>query len=121
MAWGDNNPDWDGILEDETIARMGNITIDHYPEIVNDTMEHDLNDLQAKYPNVPIMIGEWGTISEGNLQEQVMQTMKAARRPNVIGFNYWNLGIGGNESLINEDFTEREQFATVEAFFHSTL
>ncbi len=121
IAWGDNNPDWDGILEDETIERMGNITIDHYPEVVGSTMEEDLNELQALYPNVPIVIGEWGTIGEGNLKEQVKSAMSAAKRPNVIGFNYWNLGIGNNESLINEDFSEREHFATVQSFFEGKL
>jgi len=117
VAWGDNNPDWHGILEDATITKMGNITIDHYPEIVGDTMENDLNELQAKYPTTPIVIGEWGTITGGDTEAQVLQTMKAATRPNVVGFNYWHMGMGGNESLINEDFTKKAQFDEVQSFY----
>lgn len=117
VAWGDNNPDWEGILEDETIAAMGNITIDHYPEIVDDTMANDLDELQAKYPGVPIVIGEWGTITEDNPIEQVKKTMSAAARPGVIGFNYWHLGMGGNEALLNSDMSEKKHFSTVRSFF----
>lgn len=117
VAWGDNNPDWDGILEDATVAKMGNITIDHYPEIVGDTMENDLNELQAKYPNVPIIIGEWGTITGGDVEQQVRNSMQAAKRPNVIGFNYWHMGTGGNEALVNDDLSKRVHFDEVQGFF----
>lgn len=117
VAWGDNNPDWDGILEQVTVDKMGNITIDHYPELVGDTMENDLNELQAKYPNTPIVIGEWGTVTGGDTQKQVRDTMSAAKRKNVIGFAYWHMGTGGNESLINDDFSNKEQFDDVQSFF----
>src|SRR5258708_6550991 len=119
VTWGDNNPDWHGILEDATVNQMGNITIDHYPEIVGDTMQNDLNELQTKYPNTPIIIGEWGTISGGDTQLQVLQTMQAAKRPHVIGFNYWHMGMGGNEALINDDFTHKPTFAEVQLFFRT--
>lgn len=117
VAWGDNNPDWTGILEDQTVNMMGNITIDHYPETVRDTMENDLRELQARYPNVPIIIGEWGTVTGGDIVGQVNRTMSAARIPGVVGFNYWHMGVGGNEALINEDFSKRPQFSTVQSFF----
>lgn len=117
VAWGDNNPDWHGILEDSTVQAMGNITIDHYPEIVGDTMENDLNEIQTKYPNMPIIIGEWGTITGGDITAQVYKSMQAAIRPNVIGFNYWHMGMGGNEKLINDDFTNRANFDAVKSFF----
>lgn len=117
VAWGDNNPDWHGILEDSTIQMMGNITIDHYPEIVGDTMANDLDELTARYPNTPIVIGEWGTITAGNLANQVSTSMQAALRSNVIGFNYWHMGMGGNEALINSDFSNNVQFDAVKAFF----
>jgi len=117
VAWGDNNPDWHGILEDTTIAMMGNITIDHYPEAVSDTMQNDLNELEARYPGIPIVIGEWGTITGGNIEQQVKDSMKAAKRPSVVGFNYWHMGMGGNEALINTDFTNRSQFDEVQLFF----
>ena len=117
VAWGDNNPDWHGILEDSTVAAMGNITIDHYPEIVGDTMTNDLNEIQTKYPNTPIVIGEWGTITGGDIVAQVINSMGAALRKNIIGFNYWHLGLGGNESLINDDMSNKSSFDAVKSFF----
>ena len=117
IAWGDNNPDWDGILEDATVLKMGNITIDHYPEIVGDTMQNDLNELESRYPNIPIIIGEWGTITGNNTENQVIQSMGAAKRPSVVGFNYWHLGVGGHEELIKEDFTTKPQFDEVQSYF----
>ena len=117
VAWGHNNPDWNGILEPATIQLMGNITIDHYPEIVGTTMTADLNELQAIYPGVPIVIGEWGTITAGDLTGQVNRSMSASLRPGVVGFNYWHMGMGGNESLVNNDFTNREHFNSVKSFF----
>jgi len=117
VAWGDNNPDWDGILEDETVLKMGNITIDHYPEIVGDTMENDLKELEARYPNIPIVIGEWGTIAGTNLEQQVRTSMQAAKRRSVVGFNYWHMGVGGNEELIRDDFSAKSQYDEVQSFF----
>ncbi len=117
VAWGDNNPDWHGILEDATITQMGNITIDHYPQLVGDTMQNDLNELQKRYPNVPIIIGEWGAVGASDPIKQVNDTMTAAKRSGVIGFNYWHEGMGGNESLINSDFTVKQDYATVQSFF----
>lgn len=118
VAWGDNNPDWHGILEDATVQQMGNITIDHYPEAVGDTMANDLNELQNRYPNVPIVIGEWGTITTTiNPVTQVNNDMSAAERPNVVGFNYWHLGMGGNEALINSDFSIKPSYTAVQNFF----
>lgn len=117
VAWGDNNPDWNGILEDATVLKMGNITIDHYPEIVGDTMQNDLNELEARYPNIPIIIGEWGTITGGDREYQVNSSMQAARRSSVVGFNYWHFGPDGNEALINEQFTKNAQFDEVQKFY----
>ncbi len=121
IAWGDNNPDWNGILEDQTIAMMGNITIDHYPEIVGDTMENDLNELQARYPGVPVVIGEWGTITGGDVVRQVNTSMVAAKRTGVTGFNYWHMGMGGNEALIQSDFANNIHFPTVQSYFQNSL
>lgn len=117
VAWGHNNPDWDGILEDATILKMGNITIDHYPEIVGTTMEQDLKELEARYPNIPIVIGEWGTITGNDTEASVRRSMQAAKRPSVVGFNYWHMGIGGKEELIHDDFTENIQYDDVRSFF----
>lgn len=119
VAWGDNNPDWSGILEDSTVNMMGNITIDHYPEIVGDTMQNDLNELQSRYPSVPIVVGEWGTITGGDIQKQVTDSMSAAQKPGVVGFGYWHLGTGGNEALVRDDLTPRQQYDEVQSFFNS--
>lgn len=118
ITWGDNNPDWTGILEDTTIAKMGVLAIDHYPEAVGDTMENDLAELTAKYPHVPIVIGEWGTISGGDRQAQVRASMGAAKKvKNVVGFNYWHMGVGGNEALVNEDMSVNEHYDEVQYFY----
>lgn len=118
-AWGSMNPDWNGILEDSTIAKMGNIAIDHYPELCGDTMENALNELQNRYPGIPIFISEWGSVDDYNVENQVKNSMGAAKRPGVFGFNYWHMGIGGNEALINEDFSVRPQFDEVQSFFRN--
>lgn len=117
VAWGSNNPDWQGILEDSTIAKMGNITIDHYPELIGQSMEQGLDELQARYPGIPIVIGEWGSAGTQNVEDQVKNSMRAAKRPGIVGFNYWHLGMGGNEALINDDFSLRPQFDEVQKFF----
>jgi hypothetical protein len=118
VAWGDNNPDWTGILEDATVTQMGNITIDHYPELVGDTMANDLQELQVRYPGVDIIIGEWGTVTGVNTPQQVANSMGAAVLPNVKGFNYWQFGPGGaGEQLLNDDFTNAAQFSAVQKFF----
>jgi hypothetical protein len=118
VAWGANNPDWNGILEDETVRLMGNITIDHYPEAIGSTMEQGLNELETRYPGVDIVIGEWGTINGGDVKAQVRQTMQAAKRPSVKGFNYWQFGpSGAGEQLINNDFSKRPHFEDVQWFF----
>lgn len=118
-AWGDNNPDWHGILEDSTVQMMGNITIDHYPELVNDTMDNDLNELTSRYPNTPIIIGEWGTVTGGDTVTQVKTDMGAAKNhSNVKGFNYWQFGPSGSgEQLIDSNFNNLGQFPTVQSFY----
>jgi hypothetical protein len=77
--------------------------------------------LQAKYPNTPIVIGEWGTVTTNiDPVTQVETDMSAAKRPGVVGFNYWHMGMGGNEALINEDFTHKSTFAAVQSYFKGT-
>ncbi len=121
VTWGNNNPQWSGILEPATVEKMGNITIDHYPEAVGDTMAEDLKKLRKKYPKTPVFIGEWGTIGGGDTVTQVKNTMGAvAADKNIVGFNYWQMSSGGNETLINDDFSHKPNFATVQSFFKST-
>lgn len=117
ITWGSNNPDWDGIIEDITIQKMGHLAVDHYPELIGQTMKQGLDELQAKYPDLPIIISEWGSAGAGDVQQQVLNSMGAAKRPGVVGFNYWHMGMGGNEALINEDFSNRPQYDEVQSFF----
>lgn len=118
VAWGDKNPDWHGILEDSTVAQMGNITIDHYPETVGETMDQALTALQAKYPTTPIVIGEYGTVNGQNVNQEVTDTLTAAKNHHVVGFNYWQFGPSGSgEQLINDDFSNRSDFTIVASFY----
>ena len=117
VAWGHNNPDWKGILEDATIRMMGNITIDHYPELVGTQMDKDLAELEAMYPGVKIIIGEWGAVTGGDTVQAVRSSMGAAKRPSVVGFNYWHMGMGGNESLLNDDFSVKPAYEAVKSYF----
>jgi hypothetical protein len=118
VAWGANNPDWNGILEDATIEAMGNITIDHYPDLIGTDMASDIAELEARYPGVDIIIGEWGTVTGGDTVATVKRTMEALSRPSVKGFNYWQFGPhGAGEQLINDDFSPRPHFETVKSFY----
>lgn len=135
VGWGHQHSYWlprCGILEPESIMAMGNITIDHYPQAVGTTMQNDLAELKncitqkvgtASASQIPIVIGEWGTTgSTGGEEQLVLDTMNAAaNEAKVVGFNYWTLGPGGgNESLINADFTNRLQFDEVQSFFKAS-
>lgn len=125
ITWGDNNPDWRGrsFLESQTVKEMGNITIDHYPQ--GTTMAQDLAELHKVWPGVHIVIGEWGTKTAQTGARAVSQVQAvmgaAASDPEVVGFNYWHLGSPDNpapkEALINSDFSDREQFHTVQSFY----
>jgi hypothetical protein len=118
VAWGANNPDWNGILEDATITAMGNITIDHYPELIGTDMATDIAELEARYPGVDIIIGEWGTVTGGDTATTVKESMGALVRPSVKGFNYWQFGPhGAGEQLINDDFSNRSNFAEVKKLY----
>lgn len=119
VTWGDNNPDWHGILEDATVAQMGNITIDHYPELVHETMSQGLQQLTAKYPHTPIVIGEWGTVTGGDTVTQIQTDMTAVKNDqNVIGFNYWQFGPSGSgEQLIDSNFNTLSGFSAVASFY----
>lgn len=120
---GLNNPDWEGktFLEPATVAAMDNvIAIDHYPSPTGN-MGTDLDKIHAVWPNAKLVIGEIGTINQSTpaaRQAAVEDWFAAfAARPYIPGVNYWHLGFGGNEALINSDFTEREHYQNVKKFF----
>jgi len=118
VAWGANNPDWNGILDDATVELMGNITIDHYPELIGTNMAIDIADLEARYPGVDIIIGEWGTVKGGDTQKTVIESMGALVRPSVKGFNYWQFGPhGAGEQLIDDNFNKLPQFDEVQSYY----
>jgi len=124
IAAGLGNPDSQGQsqLEPATIALMGNVAIDHYPETIGHTLAQDMPYIkQAIGSTTPIVISEYGTITTSNqttAANQVSAFMTtAAAEPNVIGFNYWHMGPGGNEALINSDFTNRPSFTVVQDFY----
>ncbi|HLD11532.1 MAG TPA: hypothetical protein VJB91_01355, partial [Patescibacteria group bacterium] len=119
IAWGHNNPDWQGkgFLENDTVNLIGHIAVDHYPEAVGTSMGPDLEELEKRFPGIPIIIGEWGTIGWGDTEQQVRNSMGGAKKSSVVGFNYWHLGPGGNEALINNDFSNRPQFDEVQLFY----
>lgn len=124
VTWGQNNADWNGILYDSTIKRMGNeIAIDHYPETIGTDMGHDLDILHSKYPDADIIISEWGTVTGGNTQAQVNTSMGEAKARSFIkGFNYWQFGPNNtNESLIDNSFNPKAQFNTVKTYFNDTI
>ena len=116
-VWGDDNPDWHGVLEDATVQQMGEIAIDIYPQNNGERMKEDLSEYFAKYPTVPIIISEWGTIVCTNKAQQVIQTMGAAKRQNVVGFNYWTMGRGGCEALVNNNLSPRPTYYLVQSFY----
>lgn len=123
VVWGACNPDWNGILTDTTVARMGNITIDHYEcggQSMLDALTNESKSFRQKYPNTPLVIGEWGTIGATSEQDQVNQihaAYDAFIQAGVIGVNYWHLGPGTTEGLINTDFSNKPGFNALSSYF----
>lgn len=129
IVWGENNPDWQGqsFLTQATVTSMDNvITMDTYPESYSGgTMAASLNGAHTKWPSATIVIGEWGTITATNsaqAQSQINASMGASKpsvRSYVTGFNYWHLGPGGNEGLLNNDQSIKPQYTDVSDFYHA--
>ncbi len=121
VAAGLGNPDWQGQsqLYASTIAMMGNVAIDHYPETIGHTLAQDLPTIkQAIGATTPIIISEYGSITSAPATTSITSFMTAAAaEPNIQGFNYWTLGPSGNEALINSDFTNRPGFDVVKSFY----
>lgn len=120
---GLNNPDWEGhsFLEPATVAAMDNvIAIDHYPN-AGGSMAVDLAKIHAVWPSAKIAIGEYGTINESTDAARVAAVQEAftafKNAPYVVAVNYWHLGYGGNEALLNSDNSKRPAFTTVQSFY----
>ncbi len=118
-VWGDDNPDWHGVLEDATVQQMGEIAVDIYPQNNGEQMQEDLNEYIAKYPNVPLIISEWGAIkcTTDRQVEEVIINMSQSKLPNVVGFNYWTMGRGQCEALVNDDLSPRLAYYIVQEFY----
>jgi hypothetical protein len=122
VAWGDRNPDWNGIIEPATIAADGNtITVDHYfPASADPAAEF------AKIRNhfgsgVRICLGEWGAI-HGESAARVEAVLQAAENAGIDCLNWWHAGPGGTgESLLQENgaghAVETALYAVVREFY----
>jgi hypothetical protein len=124
MAAGIGNPDWEGKsqLEPATIALIGEVTIDHYPEAIGHTFAQDLPIIHRTVGlNIPIIIGEYGTIASTGEQEQVTQINKEMPMiladPWVTGFNYWDLGPSGQEALVHSDYSNKPGFDALTTYY----
>lgn len=124
MVFGENNPDWLGKsqLEQSTVDAMdGVIAMDVYPEFYNGKMADVLDRAHAMWPKAKFLIGEWGTVKPGTPEQKtalIKETMTAAIRPYVIGFNYWTMGPGGEEGLVDTQNNPMPWSQTVSDFYH---
>lgn len=114
-------------LEQETVDRMGLITIDHYPDQDRqmgaieraDRLANDLQKVYKKWQK-PIILGEWGfnilnEVSDGEQKEVLSYTFgRLKEMPFVIGINYWSHL--GNTSRIIDDTEGRNLLYRPAAF-----
>lgn len=120
---GVNNPDWQGktFLESATVAAMDNlIAVDHYTADAS-RMAPELAIMRGVWPNALFVIGEYGTtdqttdVARVDAAQKAFTAFKAATY--IVGVNYWHLGYGGNEALLNDDNSKRPHFTTVQSFY----
>lgn len=119
IAAGLNNPNWQGksFLDHQTVEIFGNIiAIDHYPKNIA-TMDSDLRVIQSIWPGRKLFIGECGMIN-GESPMEFRQCLEVFRQhTEIFGMNYWHMGMGGPESLLNEDFSKRPNFYELQAVY----
>lgn len=95
-------------LEAATVNQTLPLTIDHYPEAISSTFAVDMPIIHSTMLtlvgyNVPIVLGEFGTITSTSTQGTVdvinneLPTLLHDRY--VVGMNWWNLGPAGSEQL----------------------
>jgi hypothetical protein len=115
---GLDNPDWLGktALDSQTMAAMNNnLAVDHYPKKA-ENMTADIKTIKSAWPNAKLFFSEIGA-GNGESPEQMRTIFSAIRDSDALGINYWHLGMGGQEALINEDFSKRPNFYEVQAWF----
>lgn len=109
--------EWESFIENATIDALGGILwIDHYPP-QGKSMADFLSKFNKKFPNVKIVIGEFGD-TEGRGREYVRQVLQdCANNPSVYGFVYWHGGPGGKEALLKSDLSPTDLFEVPMEFF----
>jgi hypothetical protein len=141
---GFDNPDWEGrgvygIIDDAVVHLSGDvISVDHYPG-KGETFDTFFQSLDKRFPKerfpqgVRIVIGEYGTLNGGDItktSQAIVESLNAYRNTSDSnlkfgGMNYWHLGPRGmgtdpgvsEEALINNDYTNREQFDVFKQFY----
>lgn len=124
IVCGYNNPDWTGksFLEPATVQAMNNIICaDHYPSLVGKPMSDFLAVFKKTWPTAKLFLGEYGAAQISTIEGQIAE-IKASMTamyadPVVIGINYWHMGPGGTEALLNDDYTKKLSFDVVKGFF----
>jgi hypothetical protein len=124
IVWGENNPDWNGrgFLTQKTVDAMdGVIAMDTYPETyTGGTMTKSLDGAHARWPNARLVIGEWGSVTsktdEGRIA-RVIEAMGAAERAYMDGLNYWHLGPGGDEGILDGNLNPLPAYQTIKDFY----
>jgi hypothetical protein len=128
VLWGDRNPEWE---QGETIeawrqrillAEDGYVCPDHYfPYQENGQVvapQKELKKIRQAYPRARFWICEWGAI-EDQPPSYVKHMMQAALDQGVTGFNYWQAGPAGPESLFRfNDAGELEPTAHYDVVKH---
>ena len=107
IAWGDRNPNWDGILDPETITASGSaIAIDHYFPADADPMD-EFRKIRTIFGNdAEICLSEWGSINN-EPTERIETVLLAALRNDMSCINWWHLGPGGTgEQLLDLTIAE---------------
>lgn len=122
ITWGNDNPSHVGTskLEAATVAAMDNyIAIDHYNSA--ESMATDLDEAHTMWPSAYYIIGEWGSIGATTDSARLTATQDAftafAARSWIKGVNYWHMGPGTNEGLLNSDLTKRPHFYEVQGYY----
>ncbi len=108
IVWGDNNPDWIGksFLYEDTVAQLGAIAIDHYPQ-GGATLEEDLQEYRDQWPGVDVYLSEVGAIPRDGAPEEVKADAQMladgirAHKDIIKGVMYWHAA-GGREGLLEK-------------------
>lgn len=140
VVFGGSNSFWRGLcsvtpyqcgLEQDTITAMNMIVMDHYPP--NDDMAVEITDFHTAVGSttMALVIGEYGTLTAADdatresRMNTFIDTLTASAATTTIGFNYWHLGPGTGEGLVNESGqsgvpgTNRPNFDILQEYFET--